>query len=100
MTSFKKTTILALSAGILAASVSMAYADQYSEKIKTDPTAVLRSSIPAVATTDPQYTGSLKMGQPAPKATTKCSYEKFYWNTVFACDPEHTGNLSNEGNQD
>jgi len=47
MTPFKKITLLALSPGILLAGVSIAYADQYSEKIKTDPTAVLRSSIPA-----------------------------------------------------
>jgi hypothetical protein len=70
---------------------SMAHADIFSERLKNDPTAIHRPK-PQTYGEEPMFTGSMKKKSVEQPSTDLCSYDTFYWNTIYACDPEHQGN--------
>ena len=39
---------------------------------------------------EPEFTGSIRPPMTQEGVST-CSYDTFYWNTIYACDPEHQG---------
>jgi hypothetical protein len=92
MLHIRKISLIALGVGILAASITTAHADQYTDRLKTDPTAIKRPLATQPMMTEPQYTGSLKRTPIMEQGFNKCSYDAFYWNTIYACDPAHQGN--------
>jgi hypothetical protein len=92
MIHIQKMSLIVLGLGMLVTSISMAHADQYTDRLRTDPTAIQRPRAPQSIMTEPQYTGSLKKTPIIEQGFNKCSYESYYWNTIYACDPAHQGN--------
>jgi len=64
---------------------AFARADAFSDHLKTDPSAIDRPMQNRMA--EPEYTGSLKANPMQPQLTKKCSYDSYYWGTIYACDP-------------
>ena len=92
MLHIRKMSLIVLGLGMLTASISMAHADQYTDRLRTDPTAIQRPRATQPVMTEPQYTGSLKKTPIMDQGFNKCSYDMFYWNTIYACDSSHQGN--------
>lgn len=85
----KLKTLLFVSVGTLCIA-QIAHADEFSERLKTDPTAVPRAGTYQRPVMDPEVTRSLS-STPGESTTPMCSYDVYYWNTIYACDPEHQG---------
>ena len=92
MNGIQKMFLMVLGLGLLATSIPIAHADQYTDRLRTDPTAIQRPRAPQTMMNEPQYTGSLKKTPVMEQGVNKCSYDTYYWNTIYACDPDHQGN--------
>lgn len=79
--------------------VQMAHADEFSDRLRNDPTAVPRRGILQQPMTDPEITRSLRQGTDESN-TPMCSYDLHYWNTIYACDPAHQGLPDRDGHDD
>ena len=67
------------------------YASEFSEHLRNDPTAIPRPKS-TIGPMDSEVTRSLRTpGEVDVYATPICSYDTFYWNTIYACDPAHQG---------
>jgi hypothetical protein len=82
--------------------MAVGHADPFSDRLKTDPTAIARPNS-TIMPMESEITRSLRApGEPDPYATPICSYDVYYWNTIYACDPDHQGrpNYSDHGSKD
>ena len=70
--------------------IQMAHADAFSDRLRTDPTAVPRQGTYQRNFMEPEITRSLSAA-PGESNTPMCSYDTYYWNTIYACDPAHQG---------
>ncbi len=66
-----------------------ANADPYSERLQSDPTAINRPGTSKMMPREPEFTGSLRTPSLEHQLTQKCSYDTYYWETIYACDPAH-----------
>ena len=84
---FRALLIVTASLGFMA----IGHAEPFSDRLKTDPTAIARPKstvMPVVS----EITRSLRTPEELNiYATPICSYDVFYWNTIYACDPAHQG---------
>jgi hypothetical protein len=78
-------------ASVIVGLTSAAHADFFSERLKHDPTAIQRPKPAQPYGEEPMYTGTMRKKNVENPATDLCSYDTFYWNTIYACDPEHQG---------
>jgi hypothetical protein len=79
----KLTLIVAAACGLSA----FAYADAFSDHLRTAPSAIDRPMQNRMA--EPEYTGSFRTNPMQPQLTKRCSYDTYYWGTIYACDPTH-----------
>jgi hypothetical protein len=79
--------------------VQMAHADAFSDRLRNDPTAVPRQRTVQQPMTEPEITRSLRQGT-GESNTPMCSYDMYYWNTIYACDPAHQGLPDRDGHDD
>lgn len=70
--------------------VSIAHADMYSDRLKAEQSAKSKTQTQRQMIEEPEFTGSIKPPMTQEGVPT-CSYDVFYWNTIYACDPEHQG---------
>jgi len=92
MLRFSYLNLSAMAAAALIGLTSYASADMLSDRLKNDPSAINRSTTnnPNVKLLrDPEYTGSLRVEGATHALTAVCSYDTFYWNTIYACNPEN-----------
>jgi hypothetical protein len=71
--------------------MSYANADPLLDHLRSDPSVIKRSTThnPNMKfLNEPEYTGSLRVEGAEHSLTPICSYESFYWNTIYACNPE------------
>ena len=68
--------------------ISIAQADMYTDRMKADQSAKSKSQTQIIE--EPEFTGSIRPPMTQEGVPT-CSYDTFYWNTIYACDPEHQG---------
>lgn len=67
------------------------HADSFSDHLRNDPTAIQRP-LSTVEPMESEVTRSLREpGEVNVYATPICSYDSYYWNTIYACDPAHQG---------
>ena len=92
MLRFSYLNLSAIAAAAFIGLTSYASADMLSDHLKNDPSAINRSTTnnPNVKLLrDPEYTGSLRVEGATRALTAVCSYDTFYWNTIYACNPEN-----------
>lgn len=92
------TLFVAASLGFMA----VGHADPFGDRLKTDPSAIARPNS-TLMPMESEITRSLRVpGEPDPYATPICSYDVYYWNTIYACDPAHQGRpeFENRGSRD
>lgn len=82
---------------VLAGSAAWAQSDPFFERLRTDPTAIPRPHS-SVMPPESEVTRSLRV-QDYPSQTPYCSYDSYYWNTIYACDPAHQGLPQFEGRE-
>ena len=71
---------------------SYAVADPLMDHLRNDPSVINRSTTnnPNMKMLrDPEFTGSLRVEGADRPLTTICSYDSFYWNTIYACNPDY-----------
>jgi hypothetical protein len=73
----------------LAGLTSFAYADAFSDRLRTDPTAIPRPPVSRQMLSEPVYTESLRAPAGTVVLPQTFSYDSFYWNTIYACSPEY-----------
>ena len=84
-------TLSAIAAVAVIGLANTARADVLLDHLRNDPSVINRSQTnnPNMRLLrDPEYTGSLRVEGAEHPLTTICSYESFYWNTIYACNPE------------
>lgn len=87
--SFRKhLTGYSLALATLIGGISIAQADMYTDRMKADQSAKSKSQTQIIE--EPEFTGSIRPPMTQEGVPT-CSYDTFYWNTIYACDPEHQG---------
>ena len=87
--SFRKhLTGYSLALATLIGGISIAQADMYTDRMKADQSAKSKSQTQIIE--EPEFTGSIRPPMTQEGVST-CSYDTFYWNTIYACDPEHQG---------
>ena len=87
--SFRKhLTGYSLALATLIGGSSIAQADMYNDRMKADQSAKSKSQTQMIE--EPEFTGSIRPPMTQEGVPT-CSYDTFYWNTIYACDPEHQG---------
>ena len=87
--SFRKhLTGYSLALATLIGGISIAQADMYTDRMKADQSAKSKSQPQMIE--EPEFTGSIRPPMTQEGVPT-CSYDTFYWNTIYACDPEHQG---------
>ncbi len=87
--SFRKhLTGYSLALATLIGGISIAQADMYTDRMKADQSAKSKSQTQMIE--EPEFTGSIRPPMTQEGVPT-CSYDTFYWNTIYACDPEHQG---------
>ncbi len=87
--SFRKhLTGYSLALATLIGGISIAQADMYTDRMKADQSAKSKSQQQMIE--EPEFTGSIRPPMTQEGVPT-CSYDTFYWNTIYACDPEHRG---------
>ena len=87
--SFRKhLTGYSLALATLIGGISIAQADMYTDRMKADQSATSKSQQQMIE--EPEFTGSIRPPMTQEGVPT-CSYDTFYWNTIYACDPEHQG---------
>jgi len=87
--SFRKhLTGYSLALATLIGGISIAQADMYTDRMKADQSAKSKSQQQMIE--EPECTGSIRPPMTQEGVPT-CSYDTFYWNTIYACDPEHQG---------
>ena len=87
--SFRKhLTGYSLALATLIGGISIAQADMYTDRMKADQSAKSKSQHQMIE--EPEFTGSIRPPMTQEGVPT-CSYDTFYWNTIYACDPEHQG---------
>ena len=87
--SFRKhLTGYSLALATLIGGISIAQADMYTDRMKADQSAKSKSQQQMIE--EPEFTGSIRPPMTQEGVPT-CSYDTFYWNTIYACDPEHQG---------
>ena len=94
----RATLVFTASLGLLA----VGHADPFGDRLKNDPTAIARPKN-TVIPMESEVTRSLRVpGEPDIYATPICSYDVYYWNTIYACDPAHQGRpeFENRGSDD
>lgn len=92
------TLVVAASLGFMA----VGHADPLGDRLKTDPSAIARPNS-TLMPMESEITRSLRVpGESDPYATPICSYDVYYWNTIYACDPAHQGRpeFENRGSRD
>ena len=77
-----------LAMATLIGGISIAQADMYTDRMKADQSAKSKSQQQMIE--EPEFTGSIRPPMTQEGVPT-CSYDTFYWNTIYACDPEHQG---------
>ena len=77
-----------LALATLIGGISIAQADMYTDRMKADQSAKSKSQQQMIE--EPEFTGSIRPPMTQEGVPT-CSYDTFYWNTIYACDPEHQG---------
>lgn len=89
--SFRKhLTSYSLALAALIGATSLAQADTYTDRLKAEQSAKTKTKQQQRLIEEPEYTGSIKPPMTQDGVPT-CSYDTFYWNTIYACDPEHQG---------
>lgn len=68
--------------------ISLAHADMYSDRLKAEQSAKSKTQQRVIE--EPEFTGSIRPPL-TPEGKPTCSYDTFYWNTIYACDPAHQG---------
>jgi hypothetical protein len=92
MSRFSYLNLSAMAAAAFIGLTSYASADTLSDHLKKDPSAINRSTTnnPYLKLLrDPEYTGSLRIEGAAHALTAVCSYDPFYWNSIYACNPDN-----------
>jgi len=77
---------------ILTGFTSYASADPLSDRLRNDPSLIDRSTTNNpnfLHAGEPEFTGSLKNPGEQQMLTSKCSYDSFYWETIYACNPAY-----------
>jgi hypothetical protein len=83
---------VAIAAATIISLVSYAHADPLMDRLRNDPSIIKRSTTnnPNMKLlNEPEFTGSLRVEGAEHSLTSICSYDTFYWNTVYACNPEY-----------
>lgn len=83
---------VAIAAVTMMGLITYANADPLLDHLRNDPSVVKRSTTnnPNMKMLkEPEYTGSLRGEGPTRPLTSICSYDTFYWNTIYACNPEY-----------
>ena len=71
--------------------LTTSHADEFIDHLRNDPTAIQRPKS-TIGPMESEVTRSLRGGgQVDIYATPTCSYDTYYWNTIYACDPAHQG---------
>ena len=87
--SFRKhLTGYSLALATLIGGISIAQADMYTDRMKADQSAKSKSQQQMIE--EPEFTGPIRPPMTQEGVPT-CSYDTFYWNTIYSCDPEHQG---------
>jgi len=89
MTQSKRLRLTAYVLTSLTGLTSFAYADAFSDRLRTDPTAIQRPPVSREMLAEPLYTESLRAPSGTVALPQTCSYDTFYWNTIYACSPEY-----------
>ena len=98
MISFR-TSLLGIAFIAVAATGSALWAqsDPFLERLRTDPSAIPRPHASGMPP-ETEVTRSLR-SQDRPYQTPYCSYDAYYWNTIYACDPARQGLPQYEGRE-
>jgi hypothetical protein len=83
---------VALAAVTMIGLISYASADPLLDHLRKDPTIIKRSTTnnPNMKLSNElEFTGSLRVEGAEHPLTSICSYDSFYWNTIYACNPEY-----------
>jgi hypothetical protein len=83
-------TLSTIALAAMMGGISLAHADMYSDRLKAEQSAKSKAQTQQRLIDEPEFTGSIRPPM-TPEGMPTCSYDTFYWNTIYACDPAHQG---------